>query len=212
MSKLKKIATEELLNELKTRKSPEMQKQIKDREKYEAQREKTISTLFKEAIKNNELLKAFHTKCVVEMDAQYERLQSYGEIRANSKGGFSIMSADGTKKISYKYVSFGKFDERANKAADLLKDFLQDFVKKKDAKVYNIVMSLLEKNKEGDFEYSRINSLYKYENEFDDMRWQEAIKLFKESFVRAESKMQLYFQQKNESGIFETINLNFSTL
>jgi hypothetical protein len=184
----------------------------KEKKEYEKKRDKAVVELATLAKDLSFWLTQFGRDAREAMETQKNELEKYGKIRANSKGGFQLVSADGKFKVVYQYKAISSYDERADKAETLLKDFLNDTIKKKDLKMHGIIMSLLERNGKGQLEYARVQSLYKFENDYDDQRWKEAIKLFKESFTVTASKMQIYFHERNEKGEYEPINLNFSSL
>lgn len=184
----------------------------KEREEYEAYINDTTSDIVKDALELNCLMRVFFETTTKKLSDMRNKLNAYGEIKSTSKGGFHRVSKDGKYKIVYRYSTICAWDERAEKAEDLLLEFLTDFVKKRDLKMYNVVSALLERNKEGNLEYSRIQSLYSQENEFDDPRWREAIRLFKESFRPVDSKMRIeVYQRKEVSGKWEPVSLNLST-
>lgn len=197
---------------LAQKKETETEEQKKKRAEYEAQRNRNVNVLSKNAIEVSELIVGFHKDAHDLLASMKHKLEEYGGIRANSKGGFTLYSDDKKFKIVYQYKSVSGYDERADKAEALLKDFLNDIIKKKDKGMHEIIMSLLERNGQGQLEYSRVQSLYKYENNYTDARWKEAIKLFKESFMVKGSKMNIYFHLLNEAGTYDPIPLNFSSL
>jgi hypothetical protein len=210
--KASEMSTKELEALLNDKKKEEKARAIAEREGYVKNRDAMILNLVAQAKQINALLTKFSETAHLGMIKQKERLDAYGMIRANSKGGFQIMTEDQSFKIKYAYSAIGDYDERANKAEELLKDFLADMVKKPAKGPYKIIQSLLERNKAGQLEYSRISSLYKYEGDYDDPRWKEAIKLFKESFIVKGSKMQPMFYENKGDGKWELINLNFSSI
>lgn len=212
MKSVENMSVQELESILAKKKNEESAQEKAIREKYEKERDYLVKSLCKGAMTLNDQLKAFSETGFMHLREHAEKLSQYGKMRKNSKGGFNLQTADGEYKIKYAYTSIADFDERANKAEELLKDFLQDFIKKKDKGAYYIIMSLMERNNRGQLEFSRIQKLYKFENDYNDARWKEAIKLFKESFNVKGSKMQLYFYKRNQKGEFELINLNFSSL
>lgn len=203
---------EELEALLKQKKDEQKAKEKSERLEYVKARDAMIANLSAQAIRLSEQLSVFNESAHKAMQIQKTKLDDYGAIRKNSKGGFQVQTEDGSFKIKYAYSAIGDYDERANKAEELLKDFIEHMVKKKDKGPYKIIQSLLERNKAGQLEYSRISSLYKYENDYDDPRWQEAIKLFKESFIVKGSRMQPMFYQLDEKGKYQLINLNFSNV
>lgn len=207
------MTTEELQAYLEERKREEKQNAQREREDYEKSVDKTASHIIRRAVKLSRLLEAFKGVTTEQLEAIREKLNEYGAIRANSKGGFLLRTKDGTGKVLYKYSSICDWDERANKAEDLLTDFLKDVVKKRDKELFELVMGLLEKNKEGKLEFSRMQALYAKENLFTDPRWVEAIRLFKESFRVIDSKMRLEIYTRNEvTKEWEPVPLNLSSI
>lgn len=208
---ISEMTTEELEQLVAKRKQEEQRALQKAREEYERKVDETAKSIITEAIGLNKIMSDFYKDTTDKLIAMREKLNEYGKIRSSSKGGFQIKTADGEAKIVYKYSTVCDWDERAGKAEELLKDFLGDTVKKRDKDLHELIISLLEKNKEGKLELSRMQALYAKEALFTDPRWVEAIRLFKESFQPVDTKMRLEFYRRNEtSNRFEPINLNLS--
>lgn len=204
---LNQYTTEELQAMLDQKQKEAKEQARKERETLETDVIKVIDKLFSKAEAVSSSMIDLVEDCGKESTNLRDRLNNYGMIRSNSKGGYKI--EDKGRKIVFAYRSEGEYDFRAAKAEGLLKDFLTDFVKKRDAKVYKMVSALLERNKEGDLEYSRMQALYAMENEYDDPRWKEAIRLFKESFKITGSCITPRFYKRNEStGKWHLIPLN----
>jgi Protein of unknown function (DUF3164) len=206
------LTTDELEALLSKRKAAEKSKQEKERKAYLADKDgktenilRTASALFKE-------LGEFKQYCHIEMDKQAVALANYGEIRSTSKGGFSITHSDGTMQVTRRRDTEPTWDERSTKAIELIKEFLGDAIKKRDIKMYEILMSFLERNENGDLEYSRVMDLYKHEDKFDDPRWKEGLRLIKESYTNHLKGYGYVFKQKDEHGKWQTIVLNFSSI
>ncbi|HEY5508417.1 MAG TPA: DUF3164 family protein [Paludibacter sp.] len=207
------MTTEELQAYLAERRKDELDQLNKNRGEYEKYIEVNTSRLVRKAIKLNSILTTFFDNSTKTLTEMREKLNEYGAIRANSKGGFHVKTLDGQYKLVYRYSTSCDWDERADKAEELLKDFLGDVVKKRDKDLFKVIMGLLEKNKEGKLEYGRIQTLYAQEATFDDPRWVEALRLFKESFRPVDSKMRLEFYKRSEvSQKWEPITLNLSSL
>ncbi|MGY0034419.1 hypothetical protein [Pedobacter sp. NJ-S-72] len=58
-----------------------------------------------------------------------------------------------------------------------------DAIKKRDVKLYEILIKFLEKNQNGDLEYSAVFGLMEHEDKFDDPRWLEGLRLLKQSYT-----------------------------
>lgn len=206
-----KLSTQELEQLLAKRKKAEATKAEKEKVEYEKKRdinvEKMINTanaLFKE-------LGEFKQFCHITMDEQAVKLSEYGKLRSNSKGGFSITNSDDTMRVTRRRDTEPVWDERSSKAIELIKDFLTDTIKKRDTKLYEILISFLERNANGDLEYSRVMDLYKHEDKFDDERWKEGLKLIKESFSNHLKGFGYEFKIKGENGKWQPLLLNFSS-
>lgn len=206
------MTTAELEAMLKKRKDSEKKKQEKERIDYESNRDKvvlnTITTakaLFKE-------LAEFKTYCHIEMDKQAVKLAEYGKIRSNSKGGFSVTNSTDDMRVTRRRDTEPVWDERSTKAIELIKDFLSDTIKKRDVKLYEILMGFLERNANGDLEYSRVMDLYKHEDKFDDARWREGLRLIKQSFSNHLKGFGYEFKFKDDAGKWQKLLLNFSSL
>lgn len=210
---IENLSVEELQALLDKKQKRAIQKKKREREKYEKRVNDVTSRILRKGVKLSEALGAFKAESFQELEALREELNKYGDIKANSKGGFTLRTDEGDGKVLYKYTSISDWDERAGKAEALLIDFLSDVVKKRDKDLYELILGLLEKNKEGKLEFSRIQALYARETLFTDPRWVEAIRLFKESFRVVDSKMRLELHVRDEvTKEFKPVLLNLSSL
>lgn len=206
------MSTEELQAYLAGRQKEETERKQNERNEYEKDKERRTSRMVRRALKLNGIMESFYFDCTTTLEELREKLNEYGEIKSSSKGGFQLKTKDGQHKVVYKYSTLCEWDERSVKAEELLKDFLSDVVKKRDKELFELIVGLLEKNKEGKLEYSRMQTLYSKEKLFNDPRWVEAIRLFKESFKPTSSKMRLEFYKRNgTSQKWELISLNLSS-
>lgn len=208
----KEYTTAELEQMLAKRKKAEKAQEEKEKATYEKYRDEmvfkvltTAKALFKE-------LGEFKTYCHIEMDKQAVKLSEYGKLRSNSKGGFSVTDTEDTMRVTRRRDTEPVWDERSGKAVELIKDFLGDAIKKRDVKMYEILMSFLERNAQGELEYNRVMDLYKHEDKFDDPRWKEGLKLIKESFSNHLKGYGYEFKMKGDDGKWQNLYLNFSSL
>ena len=206
------LSASELEQILAKKKKDESTKLEKEKKQYEAERDETIFKVINTATKLAEELTGFKTFCHLEMDNQQAKLEGYGKIRSNSKGGFSITNTDDTMRVTRRRDTEPVWDERAGKGVQLLKDFLGDTIKKRDEKLYDILIGFLERNDKGDLEYSRVMELYKHEDKFTDERWKEGLRLIKEGFSNHLKGFGYEFKIKAADGKWTGILLNFSSL
>lgn len=206
------LTTAELEALLKNRKASEAKKLEKERAEYEKNRDEKIFAMITTAKALYRELGEFKQFCHIEMDNQAVKLSEYGKIRSNSKGGFSISDSEDTMRVKRRRDTEPAWDERSSKAIELIKEFLSDTIKKRDVKLHEILLSFLERNANGDLEYSRVMDLYKHEDKFDDPRWKEGLRLIKESFSNHLKGFGYEFKFKDDQGHWENILLNFSSL
>ena len=160
----------------------EKQAREKDRLKYEVERDEIIEIMVSQAKGVHEILEGFKKGLHDVFDDHQIRLQKYGGIRSNSKGGFSLAHSNGVLKAVRTRSTMPAWDERSMKAVELISDFMQDTVKKKDLKLYEILKSFIEKNDKGELEYSKVMILLTHKDKYDDERWLAGLQLIQESY------------------------------
>lgn len=213
MSDVKDMSVEELEKALAKKKKAQNAERERMKKEYEKARSKVVLELTNKALDLHYELKEFKKILDHEMELQANRLNEYGAMRKNSKGGFTIKDATDSFKVTRRRNTQPEWDERADKAEELLMDFFGDTIKKRDAKLGDMLMSYLVKNKEGQLKYASVMKLMQHRDKFDDARWKEALKLLEESFRSVLSKYYYVFASKNEqTGEWEPIELTMSSL
>lgn len=206
------LSSSELEDLLAKKKQQEAKEQERQRVAYETERDNDMSELVALALEietKSQLLKQLtHSK----MEKHQEKLNNYGKIRSNSKGGFSLVHTDKTIRIKRRRDTQPTWDERSTKALELIHAFLYDTVKKRDKDVFEMLIGFLVKNKKGDLDYASVMNLLNHETRFDDTRWKEGLRLLKQSYSSYLKGYQYDFEKQNIDGKFEKIELNFSAL
>ncbi|KAF0198457.1 MAG: hypothetical protein FD170_4003 [Bacteroidetes bacterium] len=185
---------------------------LKARESYEAGRDELVSQLVARAKVLNDQMRDFKQYAIDKLEAFRETANDYGDIRKNSKGGFSLRHRSTAEMVSLDRNSVPEYDERAASAESLLKEFLEDKVKKRDLATYRTIMALMERNKQGDLTPSRIASLLKVKDNYDDERWTKAMELFEESFRIREISYSVSFFRKDQMQKDQAIVLTFASI
>ncbi|TLP81383.1 DUF3164 family protein [Maribacter sp. ACAM166] len=193
-------------------KADKRNKEAKAKTAFETEQNYVANTLFDLAKKASEFMLNAKLVCQTEMDKQAMALENYGKFPVKSKGGFSIDNKDKTIRITRTRDTEPHWDQRSEKGAQLIKDFLADSIKKKDVDAYEMLMELLTKNEAGQLEYSRVMVLLQNETRFADPRWHEGLKLLKESYSINMKGYGYRFKFKNSAGKWENLNMNFSSL
>lgn len=210
MKEVSEMTTKELEEALKKRKITENKKREKEKQEYESNRDSKIVNIMTNAIHIATQMQAFKELCHETMNEQHIQLDSYGKIRGNSQGGFSITHSNDKLRVIRRRETEPVWDERATKAVDLIREFLQDKVKKRDKDLFEILISFLEKNKKGDMEYAKVFQLLAHKSKFNDPRWEEGLILLQEGFRTHLKAFGYEFKTKDENGKWESLILNFS--
>ncbi|WP_107039933.1 DUF3164 family protein [Brumimicrobium mesophilum] len=197
---------------MKKKRAAEQKAYEKEKKEYEDERDATVLDLIYKAEAVNEALKEFKNTCHETFEAHKERLDKYGGIRSNSKGGFSLTHANGNMKATRIRSTTPQWDERSEKAIELISDFLRTTVKKRDAKLFEILISFIQKNDKGELEYAKAMHLFKHRDKYDDPRWVKGLDLINESFSIAFRSYGYTFSVKDKEGKWENIDINFTSL
>ena len=141
-------------------------------------------------------------------------MREYGAVKNESQQSYTI--TDGNFKLEVKFNKVKGFDERADMAAERLVDYLKRYMEASEKGVedpmYQMAMTLLERNKTGDLDYKSISKLYELEDRFDE-EYAEIMRLFKEANVVQATATNYYFSKRNpENGVWSRIEPSFCRL
>ena len=141
-------------------------------------------------------------------------MREYGAVKNESQQSYTI--TDGNFKLEVKFNKVKGFDERADMAAERLVDYLKRYMEASEKGVedpmYQMAMTLLERNKTGDLDYKSISKLYELEDKFDE-EYAEIMGLFKEANVVQTTATNYYFSKRNpETGVWTRIEPSFCRL
>ena len=187
---------------------------LKKREAYEGIRGDVVKRI---AEKTKEVV--FDVQCLFkfvqeEATAFYDVMKEYGQLRREGQMSFKIES--GNFRLEVKSNKVKKFDERADVAAARLIEFLTAWIKDSEKgtnnPMYQLAMTLLERNNEGDLDYKSISKLYDLETDFGSKEYSEIMQLFKESNVIEGNATNYYFYEKNERGVWLKLEPSFNRL
>lgn len=147
-----------------------------------------------------------------ESSAFVKLMREYGQVKTDDQKNYTITDGDFRLQISCNNVK--GFDERADLAAERLVAFLKDYMKKSekgtDDPMYQLAMTLLERNQSGGLDYKSISKLYELEDKFGDPEYLEIMKLFQESNVVQKNATNYYFWKRDkETGVWRRIEPSF---
>ncbi len=211
---LNNLSTAELEALLQKRKEAEHNTALQRREAYEGIRAELLNRMSAKVEAVCFDAKAFAELCTKESTAFREVLSEYGQLR--NPGQLSFTIRDDKFKWEVKSNKVKRFDERADAAAARLIEFLQAWIKKQqdgvDNPMYQLAMTLLERNKYGDLDYKSISKLYDLESRFNDPEYTDIMNLFKESHLVEGTAINHYFYKRDNLGVWRKLEPSFNRL
>ena len=214
VANIEKMSVEEIEQILKEKKKNEKNNEIKKREAYEEIRAETVHSIKTKVQDVVDMVKGLFDFVSGETGTFKEIMAEYGQLRHSGQMSFKIQDAD--FRVMVKSNKVKRFDERADVAASRLIEYLQEWIKGKedgvDDPMYQLAMTMLERNKEGDLDYKSISKLYSLEAKFNSDEYSSIMQLFKESNVVEGTATNYYFEQKNERGVWLRLEPSFNRL
>lgn len=192
----------------------EKDERIQKREAYEALRSEFMHEVRKHVEQLVEDVRGFHDWLERETGAFTKLMRDYGQVKSEGQQSYTI--TDGDFRLELKSNKVKGFDERADMAAERLIDYLKRYMERSekgsDDPMYQMAMTLLERNKMGDLDYKSISKLYELEDKFDS-EYAEIMTLFKEANVVQRNATNYYFSKKNaETGVWVRVEPSFCRL
>lgn len=202
---------EALLNQLQ---SEQKENRIQKREAYENMRAQFLIEVERKVRAVAEEVDRFKEWLDGEAEGFTEIMREYGQLRRAGQQSYTV--TDGKFKLEISSNKVKAFDERADLAAERLIDYLKRYMERSDKGVndpmYQMAMTLLERNKAGDLDYKSISKLYELEDRFD-AEYAEIMTLFKEANVVQQTATNYYFYFRNpETGVWKRIEPSFCRL
>ena len=188
----------------------EKEDRIARRETYEALRGEFMQDVKSKVTSLVEDVKGFRGWLEKEADAFTKVMKEYGQVKSDEQRSYTI--TDGDFRLEVKSNKVKGFDERADILIDYLKRYMQNSEKGSDDPMYQMDVTLLERNKMGDLDYKSISKLYELEDKFDE-EYADIMRLFKEANVVQRNATNYYFSRRNpENGVWTRIEPSFCRL
>lgn len=147
-----------------------------------------------------------------EVEAFTSIMRQYGQVKNDDQRNYTI--TDGNFRLLVSCNKVKGFDERADLAAERLVTFLKEYMQKSEKgqndPMYQLAMTLLERNQSGDLDYKSISKLYELEDKFNDQEYADIMALFKESNVVQKNATNYYFFKRDPKlGIWHRMEPSF---
>lgn len=211
---LKGLSSEQQEELLRTLTAQQQQSELDKRNAYESIRTSFGRNVKDEVVRVALSVKKFRDWLNKESEGFKEVMAEYGKLRSKEQRGYTLVVDD--FKLEVKSQDVKGFDERAELAAQRLMEYLGAYIDKsekgEDDPMYQLCMNLLERNRNGKFNYTSISKLYQLEGKFNDEEYTSIMNLFRESNVTKETVVSYYFSQKGEDGVWRKIEPSFCRL
>ena len=211
---LKGLSAEQQEELLRTLTANKQQSELDKRNAYESIRTSFGRNVKDEVVRVALSVKKFRDWLDKESEGFKEVMAEYGKLRSKEQRGYTLVVDD--FKLEVKSQDEKGFDERAELAAQRLMEYLGAYIDKsekgEDDPMYQLCMNLLERNRNGKFNYTSISKLYQLEGKFNDEEYTSIMNLFRESNVTKETVVSYYFSQKGEDGVWRKIEPSFCRL
>lgn len=208
------MSVQELETLLESKRKSEHENRLKKREAYESIRADVVHRIKARVMQESESIADLFKLIQEECETFYQIMVEYGQLRYENQQSYTIQDND--FKIEVKSNKVKKFDERADMAASRLIDFLNEWMQRSEKgtndPMYQLAMTLLERNKVGELDYKSISKLYELEDQFNDSEYSAIMQLFKESNVTLGNAVNYYFSRKTERGVWLRVELSFNRL
>lgn len=187
---------------------------VAKRESYEALRAEFMYDVLTRVNDVEQTVSGFKKWLDGETSAFTKVMREYGAVKNDGQQSYTI--TDGDFKLEVKFNKVKGFDERADLAAERLVDYLKRYMAASEKGVedpmYQMAMTLLERNKTGDLDYKSISKLYELEDKFDG-EYAEIMQLFKEANLVQNTATNYYFSKRDpENGVWSRIEPSFCRL
>ncbi len=191
----------------------EQQELTDRRDAYETMRRDLVNEVKNRATSLVERVKDFRDWLDGEVKAFRDVMREYGHLRKDEQMSFTLVEGD--FKLEVRSNKVKSFDERADVAAERLMEYLKKYIsgsaKGADDPLYQLAMSLLERNRQGDLDYKSISKLYELEAKFDD-EYKAIMNLFRESNVVQSTAINYYFWTRDENNVWHRVEPSFCRL
>ena len=208
------LSAEQLEELLQRKRAEEQDAANKRREAYEALRADFATKIRDELQTAKKVMADFHKLVDDDTTAFYDIMKEYGQLRTDDQRGFTVQEGD--FKIEVKGNLVKGFDERADVATKRLIKFLREWIKDRDKgeddPMYQLAMTMIERNRKGQLDYKNISKLYALEGRFADPEYTAIMALFKESDTASGTAINFYFWERTELGVWRKIEPSFNRM
>lgn len=181
--------------------------------KVERLHERSSSKIAKAAIDVNRKLVEFNDMITELSQEAFDEYMNSKGIDKITKGNYTWFNFDRSIKIEISVSEPIVFDSLTITAAkQKLDEFLDANIESKNTFIKQMIIDAFETQRSGSLDTKQVLKLTSYEDKVNSARFSEAIKLIREAIRRPKSKAYRRVWIKDESGKYQNIELNLSSL
>lgn len=178
--------------------------------KFDRYNEVQVRKIFAAAVKLNEQIVRFKNMAYDISDELYaEMLRNANIAPSDRKGNYTLTSFDKSVRIEVNVNDLIDFDDNINLAQIKLKEFIEKKTKGVDIDIVALINNAFTTRK-GRLDKARIFGLFSLN--IQDPIWGEAMELIRKSINRNSTVRYMEIAEKDESGRYIPIRLNFATV
>jgi uncharacterized protein len=180
--------------------------------KLEIMKEAEMAKILKEANHINAILIAYKRHVAAACEKIVTEFMQEKAVDRIGKGNVSLFNFDRSIRLELNVNDRITFDDLTmNACKQKFDEFLSNNIDEKQAFVKDMIQDAFSTSR-GKLDAKKVMSLLKYETRINDITFQRALLLLKESIRRPDSKNYYRVSVKNKEGKYENIDLNFSSL
>lgn len=212
MDKFKNMSTQELEKVLAERRAAEEKSKIKRIESFEKDRDSFVNDLVNLFQTTRATLQELKDNAITTGNDLYiEKYAMHGKEPKECKQ-FSLIHSDGNSKVVLERHETMTFNDQAEVAINSIKEFFRDKFESRSKVAYSILNTLLEKNRQGDYDPKMLAKLRKEVNQINDPKLTESFELLVNSQTVSGSCLYLRVYTKDKHGKWKDIVIQFSAL
>lgn len=178
----------------------------------EVDNESIMAKLLKGALDINARLTSFKGQIRTATGDMVAAFMEEKGLDSVGKGNVTLYNFDRSVKIEVSISDRIEFDDLTMKACkEKFDQFLSDNVEQRQEFIKEMINDAFS-TRRGQLDSKKVMGLLKYETKVKDAHFQEAMSLLKESIRRPDSKTYYRVWIKDDSGEYQNIDLNFSSI
>ncbi len=210
----KKPSAKELFALAREQRKKEEAERIERRRQYDTLRDSYIDTVFGKMAEYSERLREFKEESVrLGLELHDKMYEAYGRDKPEGIDHYSLVSADGTRKVTIERQWRCEYDETSTVAIGTIRQVLREKFEGRNKGMYGIIDGILMKNNKGDYDERLVARLRKHESAVDDARFSEALDILAKAYKPTTSQTYIRAYAKDPTtGKWLDLPMNWSSM